>query len=163
MDNLKSFFIKALHQDNGTENIQDGMHIALCIFDKEYRSFQYAAAYHTIHLVRLNPETGVAELVEYKGNHIPVGIYPTDEMFTNHDVLLQRGDSIYMSSDGFPDQFGGPFNKKYKPSNMRNFLMSMAHVPFVDQKGRVKTEFVNWKGNYEQTDDVIVVGIRIPL
>ncbi len=162
LDTLKNFFIQALHQDNGLDNIQDGMHIALCIFDKEYKSFQYATAYHTICLVRLNSQTG-AELIEYKGNHIPVGIHPTDEMFTNHEVKLQKGDSIYMSSDGFPDQFGGAFNKKYKPSKMRNFLISIAHVPFVDQKERVKMEFVNWKGNYEQTDDVIVVGIKIPL
>jgi serine phosphatase RsbU (regulator of sigma subunit) len=162
LSTLKTFLIDALHQNNGTENVQDGMHIALCIFDKDCRTFQYATAYHTICLVRHNLENGINELIEYKGNHIPVGIHPTDETFTNHIVELQKGDSIYMYSDGFPDQFGGPHNKKYKPSRTRSFLLSLADVPFIEQKENVQKEFEGWKGSYEQTDDLIVVGIKIP-
>jgi serine phosphatase RsbU (regulator of sigma subunit) len=163
LNTLKDFFIAALHQNNGgVDNIQDGMHIALCIFEKDCSSFQYATAYHTICLVRNNEENGNPELTEHKGNHIPVGIHLTDEKFTNHEIKLQKGDSIYMFSDGFPDQFGGPHNKKYKPAKMRSFLISIFQLPFNEQKLAVKSEFLNWKGQYEQTDDVIVLGIKIP-
>jgi serine phosphatase RsbU (regulator of sigma subunit) len=162
LDSLKCFFIDALHQNNEIENIQDGINIALCIFDKYFRSFQYATAFHTICLVRNNYEKGVPELTEYRGDHIPVGIHITDEKFTNHIVEIQQNDVIYMYSDGIVDQFGGPDNKKYKPSRMRDFLLAISQMPFFKQKEKIVSEFKTWKGSFDQTDDVIVVGIKIP-
>jgi serine phosphatase RsbU (regulator of sigma subunit) len=162
LDSLKYFFIESLHQGTEIEYVQDGMNIALCIFDKNCRKLQYATAFHTICLVRNNPATNIPELTEFKGDHIPVGIYITDDSFTNHVVDLQQDDSIYMYSDGITDQFGGPHNRKYKPSRMRNLLVGLSQVPFGEQRGRILQEFETWKGIYEQTDDVIVVGIKVP-
>ena len=162
LDYLKSFFIQTLHQKGDLEYVQDGMHIALCIFDKTYRTMQYATAFHTICLVRKNQDTGIPEMTEYKGNRIPVGIYITDENFTNHTVDLQKDDAIYMYSDGITDQFGGPNNKKFMPVKMRNLLTAISQDPLDEQKEKVVLEYEIWKGNMEQTDDVIVVGIKVP-
>ena len=162
LDSLKSFFIETLHQKGELEYVQDGMHIALCIFDKNYRTMQYATAFHTICLVRKNPETGIPEMTEYKGNRIPVGIYITDEQFTNFTVDLQKNDNLYMYSDGITDQFGGPNNKKFMPIKMRSLLLENSQNPLNEQREKVLIEFENWQGCVEQTDDVIVVGIRVP-
>lgn len=162
LNSLKEFFIGTLHQKGGLEYVQDGMHIALCIFDRHYRTMQYATAFHTICLVRKNSETGEPELTEYKGNRIPVGIYITDEKFTNYTVKLEKDDAIYMYSDGITDQFGGPNNKKFMPSRVRNLITSLSQQPLSDQKEAILREFEAWQGTLEQTDDVILVGIRVP-
>jgi serine phosphatase RsbU (regulator of sigma subunit)/sensor domain CHASE-containing protein len=161
LDSLKNFFIQSLHQRHELNYVQDGMHIALCIFDKGGQFFQYASAFHSVCLVRKNLETGIPELFEHKGNRIPVGIYVTDELFTNYKVELQKGDTIYMFSDGITDQFGGPRNKKYLASRFRDFLLSVSQFPLSEQKERIISEYERWKGIYEQTDDIIVVGIRV--
>ncbi|HEY4786006.1 MAG TPA: SpoIIE family protein phosphatase [Bacteroidales bacterium] len=162
LDNLKYLFIEALHQGGEVDYVQDGMHIALCIFDKECRSMQYTTAFHTICLVRRNPETNLPELTELKGNRIPVGIYITDEQFTNHTIDIKKGDLLYMFSDGYPDQFGGPYNKKFLPNRLRNMLLSNSGLPLGEQKEKIISTFESWKGHGEQTDDVIVAGIKIP-
>jgi len=162
LDSLKSFFIQSLHQGGEIDYVQDGMHIALCIFDKNCRSMQYATAFHTICLVRKNTETGTPEMTEYKGNRIPVGIYITDEQFVNYTVDLKKGDLIYMYSDGYPDQFGGPFDKKFMPNKLRNILLTNSQMHLVEQKEQIIREFESWKGINDQTDDVLVVGIKIP-
>lgn len=162
LDTLKSQFIQILNQEGEVEYVQDGMHIALCIFDKSYRKMQYATAFHTICLVRKNAETGVSELMEYKGNRIPVGIYITNEKFTNYTVDLQKDDALYMYSDGMTDQFGGPNNKKFMPNKIRNLLTEVSQSSFADQKRTVLKEHDHWRGILEQTDDVILVGIKVP-
>lgn len=162
LDSLKTFFIQSLHQGGELEYVQDGMHIALCIFDKDCKHMQYATAFHTICLVRKNGITGVPELFEYKGNRIPVGIYISDEQFINYTVELQKGDLLYMFSDGYADQFGGPVNKKFMPNRLRNLLMTNSQVSLIEQKEHVIQEFEKWKGSVDQTDDIIVVGIKIP-
>jgi serine phosphatase RsbU (regulator of sigma subunit) len=162
LESLKTFFIQSLHQGNELEYVQDGMHIALCIFDKDFRYMQYATAFHTICLVRKNRITGIPELSEYKGNRVPVGIYISDEQFINYTVELQPDDMLYMYSDGYADQFGGPLDKKFMPNRLRNLLLDNSQKPLADQRENVIHEFEKWKGNCEQTDDIIVVGIKIP-
>jgi serine phosphatase RsbU (regulator of sigma subunit) len=163
LDNLKQFFIQALHQTGGdTEYVQDGMHIALCIFSKSFKTMQYATAFHTICLARRNSETGHPEIIEYKGNRIPVGIYYTNDPFTNFTIELQQNDVVYMFSDGMTDQFGGPENKKFMHGRLRKLLETVSQEPLTEQKDKVLLAFDRWKGNLEQTDDMILLGIKIP-
>ena len=79
-----------------------------------------------------------------------------------HTLRIASRVASYMYSDGITDQFGGPNNKKYKPSRIRNLLVSISQIPFTEQKEKIIKEFESWKGTYEQTDDVIVVGIKVP-
>jgi serine phosphatase RsbU (regulator of sigma subunit) len=162
LDSLKHLFIQSLHQKSDIDYVQDGMHIALCVFDKEGRTMQYATAFHSIFVVRKNMETGTPELIEYKGNRIPVGIYITDEEFINYQVEIQKDDVVYMYSDGIIDQFGGPNNKKYMTGRFKQFLLSISQLPITGQRSILINEFEKWKGNGEQTDDIIVVGVKVP-
>lgn len=163
LDNLKRFFIQTLHQRGGeTDYVQDGMHIALCIFRESCKTLQYASAFHTICLVRRNNETGAFEITEFKGNRIPVGIYYTDEQFTNFKIDLQKDDIIYMFSDGMTDQFGGPDNKKFMHGRLRKLLETVAPSPLAEQQEQILLAFDRWKGKLEQTDDMILLGIKVP-
>lgn len=82
------------------------------------------------------------------------------ELFKTYSFEIQTGDMLYLITDGFPDQFGGPLNKKYKYKPFYEFLSSISHLPTEEQKELVKNEFVSWQNNNEQVDDVMVLGIR---
>ena len=91
----------------------------------------------------------------------PVGKYFAREPFTNHSLQLKKGDSIYMFSDGYQDQFGGPKGKKYKPRVFKKFLMSINNKPMIDQQKAVEEEFIRYKGREEQVDDICVIGVKL--
>jgi serine phosphatase RsbU (regulator of sigma subunit) len=160
LDYLRIHLIESLHQDDESD-VQDGMNIALCIFDKDLKTMQYSAAFSSVFLLRHNPETGKAELKEYEGNRAPVGIYRTNDTFDNHMVEVQKNDIIYLFSDGVLDQFGGATNKKFRLANFRKLLITIADLPLDKQKEKLVVEFDDWKGPNEQTDDVLVIGVRI--
>ncbi len=79
----------------------------------------------------------------------------------NHSIQLKKGDSFYIFSDGYVDQFGGEKNKKIKSSRLQELLVSIDHKPMEEQKKNIHETFINWKGNYEQVDDVLVIGVRV--
>ena len=81
--------------------------------------------------------------------------------FTNHTISLEKGDSIYLFTDGFADQFGGPKGKKFKYSKLKETLISINAQTMDQQKELLHSEFENWKTNLEQTDDVCVIGVRV--
>ncbi|WP_280985169.1 PP2C family protein-serine/threonine phosphatase [Fluviicola taffensis] len=91
---------------------------------------------------------------------MPVGNSYKMELFKTYSFEIQTGDMLYLITDGFPDQFGGPLNKKYKYKPFYEFLSSISHLPTEEQKELVKNEFVSWQNNNEQVDDVMVLGIR---
>jgi serine phosphatase RsbU (regulator of sigma subunit) len=157
---LRIHLIESLHQNDKAE-VQDGMNIALCIFDKTQRKLQYAAAFSSIFILRNDTQTGETELFEHEGNRAPVGIYRTNDNFTNYFVDLQKNDVIYLFSDGVIDQFGGATNKKYRLANFRKLLLAISHLPLNRQKEKLVMEYEDWKGPNEQTDDVLVLGVRV--
>ncbi len=92
---------------------------------------------------------------------MPIAIhYHGKEPFTNHEIKMIKGDVIYLFSDGFPDQFGGPDGKKYMNKRMKELLLKIHQEPMSKQRGRLLTELDDWKGELEQVDDVIVMGVR---
>ena len=101
------------------------------------------------------------DLCEIKANKQPVGYYEYREQFVNKKVKLEKGDVIYLFSDGFTDQFGGPSVKKYNVTRFKNFLLSIYEKPMSEQRRLIEKEFDPWKGNEDQIDDVIVAGIRV--
>ena len=101
------------------------------------------------------------DLVEIKPNKQPVGYYEYRKDFVNNKISIQKGDVIYLFSDGFADQFGGPKGKKYNYPRFKDYLISIADKPMEEQKTLVGMEFDKWRGKEEQIDDVIVAGIKV--
>jgi serine phosphatase RsbU (regulator of sigma subunit) len=133
------------------------MDIALCVLDFEKRKLEYAGAYNPVYLVRNG------ELITYKGDKVPIGAFIDEELheYTNNSIDLLSGDMIFISSDGYEDQFGGEQNKKFMVSKFRNLLLSIAPEPIERQKELLNQAFLDWKGENEQVDDILVIGVRI--
>ncbi len=103
------------------------------------------------------------DLRVYKGDKIPIGEFFEHEQdsFSTHEIALQKGDVIYIFSDGFADQFGGEKGKKFTYGRFKDLLLSIHHLPMEQQKEQLTQAFVAWKGNHEQLDDVCVIGVRV--
>ncbi len=133
---------------------RDGMDVAVCVLTGN--KLQYAGAHRPLWICRKG------ELTEQKATKVSVGgITPNDQVFETHDVHIQFGDMIYLTSDGFADQFGGETGKKMMTKNMKQFLCSIYTHSTADQKKELETLFQKWKGTIEQVDDVCVLGVRI--
>jgi serine phosphatase RsbU (regulator of sigma subunit) len=137
------------------EEIKDGMDIALCILDPKTLLVNYAGANISLHY------TVQHHLVEIKPDKQPVGKHVTDLPFTNHNVQLQKGDCIYLFTDGMPDQFGGPKGKKFKYKQLRELIELSQNQPMLQQGQFIDKTFETWKGNLMQVDDVCILGIRL--
>lgn len=130
--------------------VSDGMDIGLCKITGD--ELQFSGAYIPLWLI------SEGELTEIKGNKQPIGKFDHSTPFDTHVVSLKKGDTIYLSSDGFPDQFGGEKNKKYKSVNFKRFLQQIHHSGINEQHHQLADEFNSWKGENEQLDDVCVLG-----
>ncbi|MCW9041238.1 MAG: serine/threonine-protein phosphatase [Flavobacteriales bacterium] len=144
------------------EDVKDGMDIAICslLLSESYATLQYAGANSPLYIVTKNTES-IAELIEIKPNKQPIGKIDNPMPFTTHTLSLKKGDIIYVFTDGYADQFGGPKGKKmmYKP--FRNLLLSIYDKPMDEQKEILEQHFYDWKGSLEQVDDVCIIGVRI--
>jgi serine phosphatase RsbU (regulator of sigma subunit) len=144
--------------------VRDGMDISLCLFDLEKQILQWAGANNSIWIVRNG------ELTETKANKQPIGKYEGRKPFTNQEFELQDGDTIYIFTDGFQDQFGGKDEKKYKASRLKEFILAMQDRDMDAQCEALSTEFEAWRRftdesgqevEIEQLDDVCIIGVRI--
>jgi len=158
LDQLAIRIRESLHQTGEAEESSstDGMDLALCVYDPETRLLQYAGAYN--HLYMIN--NGEMTVIRADKQEI-VSKYYDLKPYTNHRVQMKAGDCIYLFSDGFPDQFGGPDFKKYKYKRFREFLLSIHQEPMAEQKRLLAEEFDHWRNLHEQVDDVLVMGFRI--
>lgn len=138
-------------------DIRDGMDVSLCCLDTQTNQLKWAGAMNPLWVIRKGNEL----IEETKPTSQPIGIVESPIKYTQHELKLNIGDTIYLFSDGFQDQFGGVKGKKYMKKNMRNFLISMQHQNMNEQKSSLSEEFKKWKGNLEQIDDVCVMGVRI--
>jgi len=138
--------------------IKDGMDIALISLDLKLGKLEYAGAYNPMYVFR----DGV--LLETKGDKFPIGLSIDDKLrkFTNHSSDLRSGDVIYIFSDGYADQFGGPMGKKFKYDNFRALLQEIHKLPAKQQYTTVSKRFREWKGGLVQLDDTLLIGLTIP-
>ena len=134
------------------EAVNDGMDIALCSLNKN--KLNYSGANNPLWIIR----KGAVEIEEYKANKQPIGNYINSKPFDTHEIELFEGDTIYIFSDGFSDQFGGDKGKKFKASNFKKLLLSIQGKSPEEQKIVINDTFENWKGSLEQLDDVCVIG-----
>jgi serine phosphatase RsbU (regulator of sigma subunit) len=139
--------------EKSEEEVKDGMDIALCHL--EGNTLKYAGANNPLWIIR----NGV--ILETKANRQPIGKFDKAIPFTTHTFELEKGDTIYIFSDGYIDQFGGKRNKKFKSKAFKTLLSSIQDQSMEKQRETIDNTFQNWKGNLEQIDDVCVMGIRI--
>ncbi|GAA4832540.1 SpoIIE family protein phosphatase [Algivirga pacifica] len=175
LETLRNNVKHSLGQNGSNGEQQDGMDIAFCIIEKENNLLHFASAHNTAIILRKAgtplPETSehiklIASktgdtLIEIKGNRQPIGIYPKEKPFVNLSIPLHKGDMIYLASDGFADQIGGPNNKKFLKKNLKGFLFSIFTLPVAEQKEILEVTFERWKAEQEQIDDVAILGFRI--
>jgi len=168
---LRKEVINSLKQKNERGEQKDGMDISLCTLDPDNMKLQFAGANNPLYLIRksnlkeageLRCElTGDDRLYEIKGDMMPIGIYDRMEDFTLHEIDIFRGDSIYLFTDGFPDQFGGPDRKKLGYRQFKEQLLKNSSETMADQKKMLEKSLTDWMGANNQIDDILVIGFRI--
>ncbi|MEX0986212.1 MAG: SpoIIE family protein phosphatase [Bacteroidales bacterium] len=182
LDALRSHVITSLRQTGKSmdESTKDGMDLAMVSIDKNASSIQYSGAYNPLYVVRklkteeksrlskgdmLELERGTVHnntylLYQIRADHMPIGISEKDHNFNS--TILNEGDAtIYLFSDGFVDQFGGPSGKKFMSKNFKNLLLEIQELPMDKQRDKLENELVSWMGDISQIDDILVIGIKI--
>lgn len=146
-----------LRQTGGESGIKDGMDLGLCAFNRRTQVLQYAGAYNPLYLVTKEG------LIETKADKLPIGMN-TDgvvDIYTNHTFQLSSGDCIYLFSDGYADQFGGPKGKKFKYKQLRDLLEEIHQMSMVEQKQVLIHRFEEWRGEESQIDDILIMALRV--
>ncbi|MEN8120863.1 MAG: SpoIIE family protein phosphatase [Bacteroidota bacterium] len=156
LNELRKQIKQALRQTGKKGEADDGMDMALCALDTKTNMLQYSGANNSLYLIQNG------ELAEIKADRMPIGFYPNEKpTFTNHEIQLKDGDIFYLFSDGFMDQFGGKKGFKYKAPNFQKVLLENHNKPMAIQKELLEQELKNWMKGHEQTDDILVMGVRI--
>ncbi|MBA3680584.1 MAG: SpoIIE family protein phosphatase [Bacteroidetes bacterium] len=154
---VNGWLTQTLHQSYNEDAVKDGMDVTLLSINKKSKEILFAGAMNSIYVV------SDKILGEYNGNKFPVGAFIEDkpQNFTSQKVALKTNDIIYLFTDGFPDQFGGPNGKKLKYKLLKEILREVSSLPLTEQKSKISQSFTDWQGDYEQVDDVCLIGIRV--
>ncbi|MGZ3865746.1 MAG: two-component regulator propeller domain-containing protein [Bacteroidia bacterium] len=162
LNNLHVGVKAALNQNKGEQERRDGMDLALCAINKETLELDYAGANRALWIFRADaPEQ--AEII--KPDKFPIGgmefEFEEKRRFTHHRIQLKKGDCIYIFSDGYADQFGGPKGKKFMVANLQRAFAEISQKPMKEQYEYLQKIFTDWRGQYEQVDDVLMIGVRV--
>jgi serine phosphatase RsbU (regulator of sigma subunit) len=137
------------------DDVKDGMDASLCALNTETGELKWAGANNPLWIVRNN------ELLEFQANKQPIGKFDNRMPYTNHNIKLIKGDTLYLFTDGYSDQFGGEKNRKLTKAKFKNLLISIASKDMKEQREELLNFHVNYKGKEEQTDDILVIGVRV--
>ena len=157
LDFLNNELPKNLKAQQKGEIIRDGMDMVMCAINQNNNQLYFAGANNNLYIIR----KGI--LTEIKGDKQAIS-GSTDDVkkpFTNHSFQLEKDDIIYLLTDGYADQFGGPKGKKFKHKQLENLLMAICNLPLDKQKEMLNEKFEEWRGTQEQVDDVTVIGVKI--
>lgn len=153
---MREKVMKALHQTGEKAGTLDSIDIGLCIIDCTSHKVQYSGANRPLVMVRNG------QLTEIKPDKMTIGVAPLKEhTFTNQVITPDPGDTFYLFSDGYSDQFGELTDKKFKHKHLRRVIESVSGLPMAKQKEVLKSTFLEWKGNTQQIDDVLVLGFQL--
>jgi serine phosphatase RsbU (regulator of sigma subunit) len=156
LDELNRLAGKTINQSSEEGAVRDGMDMTLVILDPKTGKIDMAGANNSLYIYRNE------QLTEYKADKFAIGyVEGTARNFTNHNIQLQKGDTLYLFSDGYADQFGGPKGKKFMVGQFRNFLTQIHQLPMADQHFTLDSTIEHWRGNLEQVDDILVIGFRM--
>ncbi len=184
LNNLNEAVRSSLKQDQLDSESRDGMDIAMCSIDFNKMEVQFAGANRPLYLLRNDEATGDAEVVmesveasdslligvtdvemieEIKANKFPIGGLAMDEekRFTNHVIPVKKGDTLYLFTDGYADQFGGDQGRKLMTKKFKKILRAIQNKTMQEQEAYLGDFIDEWRGSQEQVDDVLVIGIRI--
>ncbi len=157
---------ETLKQSQHDSTVKDGMDISLCSYDRTSGVLEYAGANNSIYILSPNsPEPGPLDFdfKEYKADKRPIGIFMNAELkpFKNNIINVNKGDRIYLFTDGYADQFGGLNHKKFKYKQLEDLLMSIAYQKMNDQKEILNNVILSWMDAQEQIDDICIIGLQI--
>jgi serine phosphatase RsbU (regulator of sigma subunit)/HAMP domain-containing protein len=157
LDSLNKGISKTLHNNAMGSTTKDGMDLALCCYDIKERKIEYSGAYNPLYLLRNG------EIQQIKADKFAIGTYFEDESqkYTNHVLQLEKDDYIYVFSDGYADQFGGPKGKKFMYKRFRDNLLDLEGKEITSQKDYLDSTIEEWKGPLEQIDDILVIGMHV--
>jgi serine phosphatase RsbU (regulator of sigma subunit) len=156
LNRIREKVMESLHQTGDFDESKDGMDLALCIINRDRSSMQFAGANNPVYIIR----DGI--LMETKADKMPVGIDAMFEQpFTTHDIEIVKNDRIYLFSDGYPDQFGGPAGKKFKYRPFKQLLLDIHQKDMQEQHDILKESMISWMGDNEQVDDILIMGFTI--
>ena len=156
LNQFRDHVIKTLHQSQKNTSTRDGIEMSLCIFDLEYQKLQFSGAFRSMYLIRDN------QLLDIKGDNMPIGIYDdVENSFTNKEMILKKEDIVYLFTDGYVDQIGGANRKTFKTSKFKELLLDVCRLTMNEQKQALERKIEEWKGDLEQIDDILVIGIKI--
>jgi serine phosphatase RsbU (regulator of sigma subunit) len=156
LDRLREGVVSTLRVDDSGKQAKDGMDMTLCAINYDTMELQYAAAFNPLYIIRNG------ELIIHAANKFPIGSFVGEKTgFDNHTIQLQKGDQIFIFSDGYADQFGGPSGKKFMVGNFRKLLTQIADYDSPTQKEKLDETLLTWQGGQEQVDDVLVIGVKV--
>ncbi len=163
LNRLRERMNSSISRTENTEDTYDGMDISICMIDRKQNTLEYAGALQPIYLLKKISEKPVEyELSSMKPDVHPISLTDFKEHTYQTTIInINKGDLIYMFSDGYADQFGGKKRKKFLTVNFRKLLVSIAEKPVEIQKEELDKTLVEWKGDIEQIDDIMVIGIRV--
>ncbi|MBL7933347.1 MAG: SpoIIE family protein phosphatase [Bacteroidia bacterium] len=142
--------LNAMHQ-----NIKDGMDCSLLVINTKTHELQWAGANNHLWLLQQN------EIEEIKADKQPVAYYENSKSFTSNSVKAAKGSLLYLFTDGYGDQFGGPKGKKFKNKSLKELIITIKHLPVEEQVLSLKNHFHNWRGDLDQVDDVAIAAIKL--
>lgn len=154
MDDLNKLSSESLNKHDEDSSVRDGMDLAMCAIDQKNLKLEYAGANNPLYIIRNG------EILITKADKFAIGSM-TGQSYTNHEINLKKGDTIYIFSDGYADQFGGEKGKKFMYKKFRQLLQFLIDKPMSEQKKILDAEIEKWKGSYEQVDDILVIGVKI--
>ena len=156
LNSLRDEVINTLKQKGVTGEARDGMDIALCIINTAEKTIDFAGANNPLYLLR------EGKLIKVVPDRMPIGIHVTTiTPFTNQHLSYMKGDRIYIFSDGYADQFGGPKGRKFMYKPFQELLVKIHKLPLDEQKKILEDTFEKWRGDYSQVDDVLVIGMLL--
>ncbi|MFH2094400.1 MAG: two-component regulator propeller domain-containing protein [Bacteroidota bacterium] len=158
LNQLNSGVSETFSKNIDDQEVKDGMDVSLCVIDQNQKHIEYAGAMNPLYIIREN------KIIEVKGNRFSVGtsgFSMEDQRFENHIVPYKTNDMVYIFSDGYADQFGGPLGKKFKFRRFRHLLLTIHNLPVHKQKSFLDENVENWRGELEQVDDLLVIGMKL--
>jgi PAS domain S-box-containing protein len=157
LNRLRRRVKSVLKQTGKTNELSDGMDIALCIIDTKTSKLCFSGAYNSLLLYRNGT------VLKYKGDRMPIGIYQRDdEMFTDQEIALEKEDRLYLYTDGIPDQFGGPSDRKFSHERLYDIIAQHGSLPMAEQKIIYDKALKTWMGKSNtQIDDICLIGFRL--
>ncbi len=155
LNSLRENVITALRQRGLETESKDGMDMAVCSYNRKLKRLSFAGANNPLYIVRNK------ELIQTRGNRMPVAIHIKMDDFTKYDIPIETGDSLYMFSDGYADQFGGPKGKKFKNKKFKQLLVDIQDENMITQKEILNKTITEWRGELEQIDDIVVLGFKV--